>query len=101
MAKENQNKKPLRYLVAYRLQGAKENDYKTALIFAYDKKEAGEVLKRYADAKHLALNSVVIKRLRRKFKPSQIFKSAEQQDTYYYNRQNEALEKLEKEGAQA
>lgn len=97
MAKENQNKKPLRYLVAYRLQGAKANDYKTALIFAYGKKEAGEILKRFADAKHLALNDVVFKRVRRGTKITK-------NDAQNYERQNNEIAKLEAEarkGAQA
>ncbi|MCQ2565201.1 MAG: hypothetical protein MJ152_05045 [Clostridia bacterium] len=95
MAQEN--KKPLRYLVAYRLKGAKENDYKTALIFAYDKKEAGEILKRYADAKHLALNNVVFKRVRRGAKITK-------NDADLYNKQNKQIATLEaeaKKGAQA
>lgn len=98
MAKENQNKKPLRYLVAYRLQGAKENDYKTALIVAFTKQEAGEIMKRYADAMHLVLNNVVFKRIRSK---------TPYDDNYYVEfikRQYKALKKLEakaKKGAQA
>lgn len=98
MAQENQNKKPLRYLVAYRLQGAKENDYKTALIVAYTKQEAGEIMKRYADAMHLVLNNVVFKRVRSK---------APYDDNYYVEfikRQYKSLKELEakaKKGAQA
>lgn len=91
MAKENQNKKPLRYLVAYRLQGAKESEYKTALIVAYTKQEAGEIMKRYADAMHLVFNNVVFKRVRSK---------TPYDDNYYVDfikRQYKSLERLEAE----